>query len=183
MMKTARPATPSAHPASTSDKRCRLWTIWCQNRSSDKSDRECGLGGNSYLLFHVSSICGARILYPRCITDLEIEFYLCMLTGMQYCHQKWVSRVIFCVKKTFWTSSWRPNISLRNFLPFEYFQPECFRLHPATVTFPFPGQLHTYLVSAKKKNVSIDFPPFLQWVTTTFCGMHTLSNADVWHVI
>ena len=66
----------------------------------------------------------------------------------------------FCVKKTFWTSSWRPNISLRNFLPFEYFQPECFRLHPATVTFPFPGQLHTYLVSAKKKNVSIDFPHF-----------------------
>ena len=95
MMKTARPATPSAHPASTSDKRCRLWTIWCQNRSSDKSDRECGLGGNSYLLFHVSSICGARILYPRCITDLEIEFYFCMLTGMQYCHQKWVPRVIF----------------------------------------------------------------------------------------
>ena len=68
----------------------------------------------------------------------------------------------FCIKRNFlnFNSSWRPNISLRNFLPFEYFQPECFRLHPATVTFPFPGQLHTYLVSAKKKNVSIDFPHF-----------------------
>ena len=41
MMKTARPATPSAHPASTSDKRCRLWTVYV------KTDQEINLIGNT----------------------------------------------------------------------------------------------------------------------------------------
>ena len=49
------------------------------------------------------------------------------------------------------------------------------------LSFPWPA---SHISSfCKEKECFNWFPPFLWWGTTTFCGMHTLSNADVWHVI